>query len=64
VIAIRPDSPVRPAATAATELTDRVPPWLLSDTDALVGRVLREPRRGEIQAPIEEQLIVEFYSRV
>jgi small subunit ribosomal protein S4 len=64
VITVRPDSPVRPAATAATELTDRVPPWLLADTDALVGRVLREPRRGEIQAPVEEQLIVEFYSRV
>jgi small subunit ribosomal protein S4 len=64
VVAVRPESPIRPAATVATELTDRVPPWLLADTDALVGRVLREPRRAEIQAPIEEQLIVEFYSRV
>jgi small subunit ribosomal protein S4 len=64
VIAISPESSVRPAAIAATDLTERVPPWLLADTDALVGRVLREPERGEIQAPIEEQLIVEYYSRV
>jgi len=64
VIAIRSESPVRPAAALATELTDRVAPWLLADTDALIGRVLREPARDEIQAPVEEQLIVEFYSRV
>jgi len=64
VVAIRPGSSVRPAAQLATELTDRVAPWLLADTDALVGRVLREPERREIQAPIEEQLVVEFYSRV
>ena len=64
VVAIRAESPVRPAAELATELTDRVAPWLLADTDALVGRVLREPARDEIQAPVEEQLVVEFYSRV
>jgi small subunit ribosomal protein S4 len=64
VIAIRDASPVRPAAALATELTDRVAPWLLADTDALVGRVLREPERRDIQAPVEEQLVVEFYSRV
>ena len=64
VVALRAESPVRPAAGAATELIDRVPAWLLADHDALVGRVLREPQRSEIQAPIEEQLIVEFYSRV
>jgi small subunit ribosomal protein S4 len=64
VVALRSASPVRPAAALATDLTDRVAPWLLADTDALVGRVLREPARAEIQAPVEEQLIVEFYSRV
>jgi small subunit ribosomal protein S4 len=64
VVALRPASPVRPAAALATDLTDRVAPWLLADTAALVGRVLREPARTEIQAPVDEQLIVEFYSRV
>jgi small subunit ribosomal protein S4 len=64
VVAIRADSPVRPTAQVATELTERVAPWLLADTDALVGRVLRVPERSEIRVPLEEQLIVEFYSRV
>lgn len=64
VVALRAESPVRPAASAATELIDRVPAWLLADHEALVGRVLREPQRSEIQAPVDEQLIVEFYSRV
>jgi small subunit ribosomal protein S4 len=64
VVAIRSESSIRPAAEQATELTERVAPWLLADTDGLVGRVLREPARAEIQAPVEEQLVVEFYSRV
>jgi small subunit ribosomal protein S4 len=64
VVAIRANSAVRPAAQLATELTDRVAPWLLADTDGLVGRVLHEPERSEIQVPLDEQLIVEFYSRV
>ena len=45
-------------------LEERVPPWLLADTEALIGRVVHVPQRDEIQAPIEEQMIVEFYSRV
>ena len=64
VIAFSAGSSVRPAAHAATELTDRVPAWLLVDQESLVGRVLRPPLRAEIQAPVEEHLVVEFYSRV
>ena len=64
VVALTSSSPVRQSAQTASELTDRVAPWLLADHEALVGRVLREPARAEIQAPIDEQAIVEFYSRV
>jgi small subunit ribosomal protein S4 len=64
VVALTGNGGVRVAALAATELIDRVPGWLLSDQEALVGRVLRTPERGEIQAPVEEHLIVEYYSRV
>lgn len=64
VIAIRTGSSVREAARLASELTDRVPAWLLVDQETLVGRVVRPPHRDEIQAPVDEQLIVEFYSRV
>lgn len=39
-----------------------VPPeWLARQ--AVVGRVVRPPARSEIDSPVNEQLIVEFYSR-
>lgn len=60
----RAESSVRAKAVEAGELAELIPPWLLSDTEALIGRVVRLPQRSEIQAPIEEQMIVEFYSRV
>ncbi len=63
VVAIKLDSPVRAAATEATELIGRVAPWLQADFDGLTGKVLRFPERHEIDAPINEQLIVELYSR-
>ena len=47
----------------ATELTAQVPPWLQADHDALTAKVLRKPDRREIAAPVQEQLIVELYSK-
>ena len=41
----------------------KVPAWLERDMDNLTGKVLRLPERGEIDATIDEQLIVEYYSR-
>jgi small subunit ribosomal protein S4 len=63
-IAIDSSSPVRPVASATTELTGTVAPWLQTDFDALKGTVLRLPERAEISAPIDEHLIVELYSRL
>ena len=40
-----------------------VPEWLSVDADTLTGRVLSIPTRGSIATPINEQLIVEFYSK-
>jgi small subunit ribosomal protein S4 len=47
----------------ATELTAQVPAWLQADHDALTAKVLRKPERKEIAAPVQEQLIVELYSK-
>ena len=47
----------------ATELTAQVPAWLQADHDALTAKVLRRPERREIAAPVQEQLIVELYSK-
>ena len=47
----------------ATELTAQVPAWLQADHDSLTAKVLRKPEREEIAAPVQEQLIVELYSK-
>lgn len=41
----------------------KVPEWLELDKNARSGRILRYPVRTDIQAPIEEHLIVELYSK-
>ena len=40
-----------------------VPDWLELDAENFAGRVLRAPTREDIKLPIQEQLIVELYSR-
>jgi len=40
-----------------------VPDWLSLDPVTMTGRVLRLPTREEIDVPVREQLIVEYYSR-
>jgi small subunit ribosomal protein S4 len=37
--------------------------WLSRDLKALNGRILRLPERGEIDGNLDEQLIIEYYSR-
>lgn len=62
---------VRPESTRNTyfkmlrqELDDRrVPRWLLLDTDNLSAKVLQSPARDDIDVSLNEQLIVEYYSR-
>lgn len=41
----------------------KVPDWLELEKQGYAGRVLRHPVRTDIQAPIEEYLIVELYSK-
>jgi small subunit ribosomal protein S4 len=40
-----------------------VPQWLARDDQAMTGTVLAQPERGDIDVALDEQLIVEFYSR-
>jgi small subunit ribosomal protein S4 len=63
VITIKASSAAEPAVRAATELTATVPPWLQADPESLSAKVLRVPERSEIQTPVQEQLIVELYSK-
>ena len=63
VITIKSGSAAEPIVREATDLTSGVPAWLQADYDALTAKVLRKPERSEISAPINEQLIVELYSK-
>ena len=40
-----------------------IPSWLSLDPETLIGRVLTEPNRNEIDEVINEHFIVEYYSR-
>ena len=63
VITMKPSAPVEPVVRDATELTSAVPAWLQADHDGLTAKVLRLPERAEITTPVQEQLIVELYSK-
>jgi small subunit ribosomal protein S4 len=39
------------------------PEWIEIDTQGLKGKFVRIPLRDEIQLPVQEQLIVELYSK-
>jgi len=40
-----------------------VPEWLLFDADGMSGRIVSLPTREQINLPVQEQLIVELYSK-
>ncbi len=63
VIAVKAGTPAERIIRDATELTATVPAWLQADHDSLTAKVLRRPERREIAAPVQEQLIVELYSK-
>ena len=64
-IAIKDKPKSRQLALRNLELTQivPVPDWLTVDRDALKGKVAHIPSREEMQPIVNEQLIVELYSR-
>jgi len=64
-IAVREKSKKLEAITQAMQLTQNrpVPKWLEVDYDNLVGKVVEYPSREDIDFPVQEQLIVELYSK-
>ncbi|MEA2403844.1 MAG: small subunit ribosomal protein [Thermoleophilaceae bacterium] len=63
VIAVKAGTSAEQVIREATDLTSAVPAWLQADHDGLTAKVLRHPERVEIDAPVQEQLIVELYSK-
>jgi small subunit ribosomal protein S4 len=63
VVSLKAGSPVEQVVRDATDLTASVASWLQADHDNLTGKVLKLPERGDIDTPVQEQLIVELYSK-
>lgn len=66
VITIREGSRKRPyfrELRSALENRPPVPEWLNLNTTDLMGTVIRNPERSDIDLTIDDQLIVEYYSR-
>ncbi|MCX7642463.1 MAG: 30S ribosomal protein S4 [Armatimonadetes bacterium] len=65
VIAVKEDMRDNPDVQRAIEVRGdwTVPSWLSRDTNSLTGRVLSLPTRDQIDVPVDENLVVEFYSR-
>ncbi len=64
-IMLRESSRKLPILEAAKEFTShqQPPAWLEADRDNYKGRVLALPKREDINIPVNEQLIVELYSK-
>ena len=63
VITVREKSRNLEIIKEAVEVTNYVPEYLTFDADKLEGSLVRVPERGELNPEINEQLIVEYYSR-
>jgi small subunit ribosomal protein S4 len=63
VLAFKAGSGAETVVRDSTELISSVPAWLEADHDSLTAKVLRLPDRDEIVTPVQEQLIVELYSK-
>jgi small subunit ribosomal protein S4 len=65
VVEVREGSQKRPyfRDLKAAEGSLSVPVWLSRDVTALSGKVNKRPERIDIDAKLNEQLIVEYYSR-
>jgi small subunit ribosomal protein S4 len=65
VIEVRETPATRQLATKSLESAQvrPVPSWITFTREALKGQVIRIPSRDDIQPIVNEQLIVEFYSR-
>jgi len=64
-IAIRERSRKLPVLEQAKEFAahQNAPNWIEIDRENLKGRVTALPKREDIQLPVNEQLIVELYSK-
>lgn len=64
-ITVREKSRKLPAISESMEAVERrgVPEWCMLEKDAFSGKLMAYPTREQLSLPIQEQLIVELYSK-
>lgn len=63
VIEVDPSKQGKLKNSISSDTSKEIPQWLSVDKKKFLGKMLRIPKREEITVPVEENLIVEFYSR-
>jgi len=65
VVEVRHGSRENPSLLASRDATGHqaAPAWIELDRENLRARILANPQRQEISVPVQEQLIVELYSK-
>ena len=63
VVTVKSGTAAEQTIRDATDLTASVAPWLQADHEGLTAKILKLPDRAEIDTPVQEQLIVELYSK-
>ncbi len=64
-IVVREKDRQNPAILRALDLTGgrSVPPWLQLTRETMSGKVISAPKREDVNFPIQEQMVVELYSK-
>ncbi len=63
VISVKEKSKSSPKFKELKEMVITTPRWISIDLEKLEGRILATPTREDVDLPIEEHYIVEFYSK-
>lgn len=63
IIAVKESSRSSEKFKAFAEVAKTTPQWLEVNMDTLEGKVLAEPKREDIDVPVQETFIVELYSK-
>ena len=63
IITVKAKSQSSPKFKELKDMIITTPEWISLDQDKFEGKILRTPTRQDVDLPIEEHYIVEFYSR-
>lgn len=62
-VSLEPAGSVGPLARDAIALGFSVPAWLDVDAENVTGKITHRPQRSEIDAPVDEKRVVDFFAK-